>query len=82
VLELLGFLPVIGPLSRFIAVLLTILGVWVGSSVANDLKGWRTVLLPVIYILTTIISVVFLLATLEGVAVTLDSIFQSLGLSG
>lgn len=82
VLELLGFLPVIGPLARFIAVLLAILGIWIGSSVANDLRGWRTILLPVIYILTTIISVVFLVAALEGVAFTLDSIFQSLGLSG
>ena len=82
VLELFGFLPVVGPLARFIAVLLAILGVWVGSSVANDLKGWRTFLLPVIYILTTIISVVFLVAALEGVAFTLESILQSLGLSG
>ena len=53
VIELLGFLPVIGPLARIIAVLLTIIGVWVGTVVAHDLKGWRTILLPVIYILTT-----------------------------
>ena len=82
VIELLGFLPVIGPLARISAILLTVLGVWIGSVVAQDLKGWRTILLPVVYILTTIIAVVFLLTALEGVTLTLESILQSFGLSG
>ncbi|MFN2303935.1 MAG: alkaline phosphatase family protein, partial [Anaerolineales bacterium] len=34
VIEVLGFLPVIGPLARIIAVLLTVLGVWLGTCVA------------------------------------------------
>jgi hypothetical protein len=82
VLELLGFIPVIGPLSRFIAVLLTITGVWLGVAAAHDLKGWRTILLPVIYILTTIVTIVFLLAALESLAVTVESILQIFGLGG
>jgi hypothetical protein len=81
-IEVLGFLPVIGPLARIIAVLLTVFGVWLGTAVAHDLKGWRTILLPVIYILTTIVAVVFLFVALEGVAFTLESILQSFGLSG
>ncbi|MFC1997198.1 phage holin family protein [Chloroflexota bacterium] len=82
ILELLGFLPVIGPLARIIAVLLTMLGVWLGTAVANDLKGWRTFLLPVIYILTTLIAVVFLMAAYEGVSVTLEMLLRDFGLSG
>jgi len=81
ILELLGFLPVIGPLARIMAVLLTILGGWMGTVVAHDLKGWRTILLPVIYILTSIIAVVFLMAAFEGVTITLETILQSFGLA-
>jgi uncharacterized membrane protein YvlD (DUF360 family) len=82
VLELLGFIPVIGPLSRFIAVLLTIIGVWLGSVIAHDIKGWRTILLPVIYILTTIVAIVFILAALQGLSITLESFLELFGLSG
>jgi uncharacterized membrane protein YvlD (DUF360 family) len=80
VLEILGFLPVIGPLARIIAVLLTIIGVWFGTVVAHDLKGWRTILLPVIYIITSFIAVVFLLSALEGVTLTFEAILEFFGL--
>ena len=60
--ESLGFVPVIGPLARFMAVVLSLIGLWMGVAAAHDLKGWRTILLPVIYILTAIIAVVFLLS--------------------
>jgi uncharacterized membrane protein YvlD (DUF360 family) len=81
-LEILGFIPVIGPLARISALILGVLGIWIGAAVAQELKGWRTILLPIIYILTTIIAVVFFLAALEGVAFTIESILQSVGLVG
>lgn len=81
-LELLSFLPVIGPLARFIAVLLTIFGIWMGTVVAHDLKGWRTLLLPVVYIITTIVALVFILATLQGLSVTLNVILKAFGVNG
>jgi hypothetical protein len=80
ILELLGFIPVIGPLARFIAVLITLFGVWVGTSAAHELKGWRTVLLPVIYLLITIVAFVFILAALESIPVTIDELMRSFGL--
>jgi hypothetical protein len=82
VLELLGFIPVIGPLARFSASILTIIGVWVGTATAHELKGWRTVLLPVIYILTMFIAVVFLLAVIEGAAFTIEALLTDFGLAG
>jgi len=81
VLELLGFIPVVGPLSRFIAVLLAIVGLWLGVVVAHDLKGWRTILLPVIYIFTTIVAVVFILAVLQGISITFEGFMEFLGLA-
>jgi len=82
IIELVGFIPVIGPLSRLIAVLLAIIGLWLGSVVAHDLKGWRTILLPVIYIITTIIGIVFILAAMEGLSITVDGILEAFGLAG
>jgi hypothetical protein len=64
------------------AVLLTLIGVWVGTVVAHDLKGWRTILLPVIYILTTVVAIVFIMAALEGVSGTVEALFQAFGLAG
>jgi hypothetical protein len=81
-LELLGFLPVIAPLARFMAILLSIFGVWIGSVIAHDLKGWRTILLPMIYALTTIVAFVFVLAAIEGLSVTIDGLMQAFGLAG
>jgi hypothetical protein len=81
VLELLGFLPVVAPLARFMAVLLTIIGVWLGTVVAYELKGWRTILLPVIYVLTTIVAIAFFLAALQGLSVTLDWLLEAFGLA-
>jgi hypothetical protein len=81
ILELLGFLPVIGDLARIIAVILVVIGVWLGVSTAQELKGWRTLLLPVIYILTSIIAVVFLISVFEGVVISLEAILRFFGLS-
>jgi hypothetical protein len=82
ILELFGFIPVIGPLARLIAVLMTIIGVWIGTVVAHDLKGWRTILLPVIYILTTIVAIVFLLSAIEGLTLTIEEFIKAFGLTG
>jgi uncharacterized membrane protein YvlD (DUF360 family) len=81
ILELLGFLPVIGPLARLIAILLSIIGLWVGTVVAHELKGWRTILLPVVYILTTIITIVFILAAIEGFTLTIEAFMEAFGLT-
>ena len=82
ILELLGFLPVIGPLARIMALLLTIFGVWVGTAAAHELSGWRTVLLPVLYIITTVVGVAFLYAAIQGTAFAVDSLLVDFGLSG
>ncbi|MEA3441625.1 MAG: phage holin family protein [Chloroflexota bacterium] len=78
-LELLGFIPVIGPLARILALILTLVGVWIGTATANELKGWRTILLPVIYIATVVISVYFIIAVIEGTVLTVDGLLMDFG---
>jgi uncharacterized membrane protein YvlD (DUF360 family) len=79
-LEILAFLPVIGPAARFLAVLLNFFGIWMGVSTAHELRGWRTLLLPVIYLATMIITVVFLVAVFEGTAFAIENLLQDIGL--
>ncbi len=79
-LDVLGFLPVTGPLARFLGLTLAFFGVWMGTATAHVLKGWRTFLLPVIYLATLIISITFLSAVIEGTVFTVDGLLQDFGL--
>ncbi len=82
ILELLGFVPVIGPIARFMALLLAFFGVWIGTATANELRGWRTVLLPVIYIAAIVIGFVFILSAIRGTVFTVEGLLMDFGLSG
>ena len=79
-IELGGFIPVVGPLARVTAIMLAVIGLWLGVVVTHDLKGWRTILLPVIYILTTIVAIVFIVSAMEGLVLTLDRFMEAFGL--
>jgi uncharacterized membrane protein YvlD (DUF360 family) len=80
VLELLGFIPVVGPLARFMAVILTLFGIWMGTAEAHGLRSWRSILLPVIYIVTVVVALVFIVSILEGTVFTVDGLLMDLGL--
>jgi hypothetical protein len=82
IFELLNFLPVVGPIARVIALLLTFFGVWIGTATANEFKGWRTILLPVIYIITIVVAVYFLVSIIEGTALTIEGLGADFGLDG
>ncbi|MDX1435915.1 MAG: phage holin family protein [Anaerolineales bacterium] len=79
VLGLLGFLPVLGPLARLLATILSLASLWVGTVVVHDIKGWRTVLLPVFYIVTLAVSVVFLGSIIEGTAFAIENLLIDVG---
>ncbi len=82
IFELLNFLPVVGPIARVMALLLTFFGVWIGTATANEFKGWRTILLPVIYIITIVVAVYFLVSIIEGTALTIEGLGADFGLDG
>jgi uncharacterized membrane protein YvlD (DUF360 family) len=80
ILEVLGFIPIVGSIARFIALLLGFFGVWIGSATAHELKGWRAFLLPVIYVVTLIVAVFFLESVIEGTVLAVDGLLADLGL--
>ncbi|MFN2195198.1 MAG: Yip1 family protein, partial [Anaerolineales bacterium] len=82
IFELLGFVPVVGPIAHFIAELLVFFGNWIGIATAHELRGWRTLILPVIYLLVLVVGVVFILSILRGTAFTIQSLLSSFGLTG
>ena len=71
----------IGPLARFIAITLAFFGVWLGTATANDLKGWRSLVLPLLYLITVVTTLVFLVSILEGTLFTFEGLIYDLGLS-
>jgi hypothetical protein len=81
IFEVLGVLPIIGPLARFLALLLAFFGVWIGTTTAHELKGWRTFLLPIIYIATIVIALFFLVSVIEGTALTIDGLLEDFGVT-
>lgn len=81
VLYLLGFLPVIGPLARFLAVVVSFFAIWVGAAAAHNLRGWRTLLLPVLYPAIAVVGAGFLLAVLRGGQYFFRDVLASLGVT-
>jgi hypothetical protein len=79
-LAALSFVPVIGPLFRTIGFLLAFLGVWLGTAQAHELRGWRTLVLPVIFVVVLVVVGVVLRALLMGAAITIDSLMQDMGI--
>jgi hypothetical protein len=79
-LTVLYFVPVAGPLFRTIGFLLGFLGIWLGTAQAHELRGWRTLLLPIVFLVVTIVVGSVLRVLLGGAALTIDTIMQDSGL--
>jgi hypothetical protein len=77
---LLVVFPGIAPLARVVATLVAFLGVWLGTAQAHQLRGWRTLLLPVLYIIVVAIVAVILDRLLMGAALTLESLWAAFGM--
>jgi hypothetical protein len=81
ILNLLVLLPVIGSIAPLAAILLAFLGTWIGVAQAHQLKGWRSLLLPVIAVVVFVGAAVILTVLGEGLQLTIDTFLQSLGMS-
>jgi hypothetical protein len=81
ILNLLVLLPVIGTIAPLAAILLTFLGTWIGAAQAHQLKGWRSLLLPLIAVVVFVGAAVILTVLGEGLQLTIDTFLQSVGMS-
>jgi hypothetical protein len=79
-LTLLSVIPVVGPLFRTIGFILAFLGVWLGVAQAHELRGWRTLVVPIVFVIVLVVVGVVLRALFLGAAITIDALFQDVGL--
>jgi len=73
-LDIFSIIPSITPLVDFIIYLVNFIAMWIGVSSAHELKGWKTVILPVVYILVAFAGIVIILSVFGGFKLTIGSI--------
>jgi uncharacterized membrane protein YvlD (DUF360 family) len=81
VLSLLALIPAIAPLARLLVFALGFCAAWMGASVAHELKGWRTLLLPVLAGVAFFVGAFALEVLIAGLSFTLGSLARNLGLA-
>ena len=69
----------LAPVVLLIVNLLILVGVWTGAAIAHEVKGWKVILLPVLYILVAMVGVGAVIVILGGATVTVVSILQTTG---
>jgi hypothetical protein len=81
VLLILGLLPNFLGLATILQVMVAFIALWMAGSEAHDLRGWRSVILPVLAIVVAMVTPVILLLLLGGAAAGLESILAMFGIS-
>jgi len=81
ILDLMSFIPVIGPVIRVIVTLLALVALWMGVSEAHRLRGWRSLLIPVGAIILLVLSIIVIGVLFEGFVISIDSLFTDFGLT-
>lgn len=72
IFELLGLIPAFSQFGHFLSLVITLFGVWYGISIVNNLKGWKTILLPLIYLISVVVLFVFIQSAISGTTLTID----------
>jgi uncharacterized membrane protein YvlD (DUF360 family) len=79
VLTLLALYAPLEPVTRFIATAIFFFGSWIGAAQAHELKGWRSLVLPVAALLVAVVAAVVLSRLFQGAQYTFETLGQELG---
>jgi uncharacterized membrane protein YvlD (DUF360 family) len=79
-LELLRLIAPIAPLVSIFVTLLSLFAGWIAVAEAHRLRGWRTLILPVLYLLILILGVLALGGVISGLELTFEALGQRFGL--
>jgi uncharacterized membrane protein YvlD (DUF360 family) len=80
-LNLLALIPDLAPMARFIAFGVAFLTAWMGAAQAHELRGWRSLVLPVAALGVYYIGSRVLEVLLSGARLTLAALGQDLGVT-
>jgi len=78
--QLLGLIPGLDAAATFTANLLSLFVVWLSLAVAHQVRGWRTLLMPVLYLALFAGGVLALISLFNGLNVALDTLLSAFGL--
>jgi hypothetical protein len=81
VVMLLGLVPNFLGLAAVLQVLVGFLALWMAGSAAHEIRGWRSVILPVLATIVALLTPVVLLLLLGGAAEGIEAILAFFGLS-
>jgi hypothetical protein len=81
VLGLLAFIPAIAPLTGFLVLVMAFFAAWMGASQAHELRGWRSLLLPVLVAVVLFVGAFILEVLVAGLEFTLNALARNLGLA-
>jgi len=74
--SLLGFLPVIGNVAKLITLIATMMAVWIAGVQAHKLRGWRSILFPIMVFIIMLLSVILIQVLWEGATFTLTMLIE------
>jgi hypothetical protein len=83
-IHLLGFLrnvPILGQMTLVVTTLLLFFATWLGVAQAHRLRGWRTLLVPLIYLAILIFGALAALGLIGGFDVALETLAARFGLT-
>ncbi len=69
--SILALLPLVGDLARLLTLMLSVVAIWIAGVQAHKLKGWRSILFPIIVLLVWLLSFAAVQILLEGAEFTI-----------
>ena len=80
VIEFLAFVPGLAPLALPLATVVGFLATWLAASEAHAIRGWRTVIFPILYVVILFAGPIVLLLLLGGATYTVTGVLERLGI--
>ena len=71
--SVLAFLPAVGDAAKLITLLISVVAVWIAGVQAHKLRGWRSILFPIIVTAVFMLSFIAVAILLEGAAFTIQN---------
>ena len=77
----LAFIPVISGITKFLVLAISLVAFWIAGVQAHKLRGWRSLIFPLLVVAVVVISLVVIDVLVGGAAFTIDSMLQDLGVA-
>lgn len=81
ILQLLTLWQPIASAVHTLALVLGFLAVWMGASTAHQTRGWRTIVFPIVMLLTLVVGTLIITVLLAGGAFTLEALMGDFGIT-